>query len=89
MNNETCPCCPNHCLKSNLSCGRGREYFNNKNIEEEPKTLNEQVIMDLRNLGHLLHHNKDLDTNELFSDFSEKELNELHDLLSKLHKNTL
>lgn len=83
MNNENCPCCPNHCSKDNLSCGRGREYFNN--YSKEPKTLNDQIIMDIRKVGHLLHHNKDLDTNKLLSTLSENELNKLHELLSKIN----
>ena len=84
MNQENCPCCPNHCQKDNLGCGRGKEYFNNQGTNKEPKTLNEQVISDLRKCGHLLHHNRDLDTNEFLSCFSEDELNELHELLSKI-----
>lgn len=86
MNNDKCPCCPNHCDKDNLSCGRGREYFNN-DISKEPKTLNEQIIIDLRKCGHLLHHNKDLDTNKILANFSKEELNKLHELLSKFHSN--
>lgn len=84
MNEEYCPLCPNHCHKDNLSCGRGREYFISKDENNEPKTLKDQVIADLRKCGHLLHHIKDLDTNNLLSDLSEEELNILHELLSKI-----
>lgn len=87
MNNDKCPCCSNHCLKDNLSCNRGREYFINNNVSKEPKTLNEQIIADLRKLGHLLHHNKDLDTNNLLDCLSKDELNNLHKLLFKICKN--
>lgn len=87
MNDKNCPMCHNHCPKDNLGCGRGREYFNNLNNNSEPKTLSEEVLMDLRKCGHLLHHNKDLDTNKILSDFSENELNQLHELLSKIHDN--
>lgn len=87
MNNETCPCCPNHCPKDNFSCGRGREHFNSQNNSSEPKTIEEQVIMDLRKCGHLLHHNKELDTKELLSNFREEELKKLHELLSKIQSN--
>jgi hypothetical protein len=50
---ENCPCCPNHCSKDSLRCNRGREYFNSSNNykihnNDEPTTLNEQVIKDLR-----------------------------------------
>lgn len=86
MSEEKCPCCPNHCDVNNLSCGRGIEHFN-KSIEDKPKSLDEQVIMDLRKCGHLLHHNKDLNTNEVLSIFSEEELNKLHELLFKLYSN--
>lgn len=88
MNTESCPCCPNHCPKDNLGCGKGRAHFNNQNDNSlEPRTLNEQVIMDLKKSGHLLHHNRDLDTTKLLSNFSEEELNELHKLLSKFYCN--
>jgi hypothetical protein len=87
MNEEKCPCCPNHCLKDNLGCGRGRDYFNNQNNSFEPNTLNEKIIMDLRKCGHLLHHNRDLNTETILANFSDDELNELHKLLSKIHRN--
>lgn len=85
MKNEKCPYCHNHCSKDNLNCGRGREYFSNLN--NDTKTINEKVISDLRKCGHLLHHNKELSTNDILSDFSLEELEELHKLLSKICKN--
>lgn len=87
MNEEKCPCCSNHCQKDSLGCGRGKEYFNNQKDNSKPKTLNEQVIIDLRKCGHSLHHNKDLDTNKILSNFSKDELNNLHKLLSKFINN--
>lgn len=84
MSEERCPCCSNHCLKDNLGCGRGAEYFNRDN-DSNIKTLDEQVIMELRKCGHLLHHNKELNPEKLLSVFSEQELNQLHSLLSKIH----
>lgn len=84
MNQENCPCCPNHCPKDNLGCERGRAYFRGENTNDEEKAIGEKVIGDLRMCGHLLHHNRDLDTNELLSDLSEDELNKLHELLSKI-----
>lgn len=84
MRGEKCPCCSNHCPKDSLSCRKGQDYFNNSN---EPKTLNEQVIIALRKCGHLLHHNKELSTDKILSDFSSDELNELLKLLSKIHNN--
>ena len=86
MNEGNCPMCPNHCQKNNLRCKRGREYFNDAEHDFKSQTLGEKVVMDLRKCGHLLHHNKELNTNELLSDFSEKELNTLHELLSKINK---
>lgn len=85
MKDEKCPMCPNHCLKNSLNCKRGIEYFSNLNNNSKSKTLNEEVIIDLRKCGHLLHHNKDLDTNKILSVFSTNELNTLHELLSKIH----
>lgn len=87
MNEEKCPCCHNHCNVNNLSCGRGIEHFYKSKEISEPKTLNEQIIIDLRKCGHLLHHNKDLNMNEVLSNFSLEELNDLHELLSKFYSN--
>jgi len=84
MNSENCPCCPNHCQKENLGCGRGKEYFSNQDASNEPKSLSKQVMDDLRKCGHLLHHSRDLNSDEFLSCFSLEELNELHKLLSKI-----
>lgn len=67
-----------------MGCRRGEKYFCNQETDNLLKSLNEQVIEDLKKCGHLLHHNRDLDLNELLSCFSEKKLNELHELLSKI-----
>lgn len=87
MQSEKCPCCPNHCEKDNLSCGRGEDYFNNnhhnEHHEEEPKSIEEQVIKDLRKCGHMLYHNRNLNTYDLLKDFSKEELEQLHMLLTK------
>lgn len=88
MKVEKCPCCPNHCSKDNLGCRRGIEHFNSPNNSSAPKSLCNQVIIDLRKCGHLLHHNKELNTDELLSNFSEEELNKLHKLLSKIYNHT-
>jgi hypothetical protein len=87
MNQENCPCCPNHCPKDNLGCGRGKDYFNNLNNSLKSNSLNEKVIMDLRKCGHLLHHNRDLNTDELLVNLSKDELIKLHELLSKICNN--
>lgn len=87
MNNSNCPCCPNHCSKDNLSCGRGKEYFSNSNKDLESETIEEKVLMDLRKCGHILHHNKELDSNSILSSFSKEELENLHQLLMKFHNN--
>ena len=67
-----------------MGCIRGEKYFSNQETDNLLKSLNEQVIEDLKKCGHLLHHNRDLDLNGLLSCFSEKKLNELHELLSKI-----
>lgn len=69
MNEEkNCPCCPNHCSIDNLSCGRGRQYFDGENKEEhghkshhEAKdeslmSLEEKVLYKMHRCGHALHH---------------------------------
>lgn len=84
MSQENCPCCPNHCPKDNLGCERGRAYFNEGNKDSIDTSLEGQVIGDLRRCGHMLHHNRDLDTKELLSSLSEDELKSLHELLSKI-----
>ena len=84
MNEENCPCCPNYCAKDNLGCGRGKDFFDNQGNISEPKSIQDQVIADLRKCGHLLHDNKELNTNQLISVFSLDELDELHALLSKI-----
>ena len=87
MNEEYCPCCPNRCSKDELRCGRGREHFDMQNdYNDEPQTIQKQIIFDLRKCGHLLHHNRDINAEDLLSAFTEKELNTLHELLSKIQK---
>lgn len=82
---ENCPCCPNHCLKENLQCNKGRNYFENNNRDfSNTNTLEEKVIEDLRKCGHMLHHNKNLNPSELLTIYSKEELERLHDLLSKI-----
>lgn len=86
MESEKCPCCPNHCDKENLSCGRGEEYFHGtkKTREEKPNSIEEAIILDLRKCGHMLHHNHDLNPNDLLKNFSKEELEQLHSLLAKI-----
>lgn len=83
MEQEKCPCCPNHCPKDDLGCGRGKEHFSNVNDNNE-KSIGDKVIMELRRCGHILHHNREFDIEKLLSDFSEEELYKLHELLSKI-----
>ena len=85
MGKEKCPCCHRHCSVDELSCGRGIEHFGKQDVNSAPKTLNEQVIMDLRKCGHMLHHNRDLNANNILNSFSEDELNKLHELLSTFY----
>lgn len=87
MKEEYCPICPNHCSKENLRCGKGKEHFGVDNYSIKAQTIEEEVITDLRKCGHLLHHNKELNINELLSVFSKEELNQLHNLLPKIYMN--
>lgn len=87
MKEENCPCCPNHCPKDNLSCGRGMSHFSDEATESTPLSIDKQIIDDLRKCGHLLHHNKDLNVDEILAGFTEEELNKLHELLSKFYNN--
>lgn len=87
MNEEKCPCCPNHCEKDNLGCGRGRNYFNSSKKDVEINSIEEQVMQDLRTCGHILHHNKDIDVSALFKTLSPEELDKLHLMLMKIYDN--
>lgn len=84
MNSQNCPCCPNHCEKSNLGCGRGVEYYNNLSNPERQKTASDEVISDLRRCGHILHHNESQDTSSFLSGLTDEEIDKLHELLSKV-----
>lgn len=91
MKQDICPNCPNHCSKDNLGCGRGRAYFSDLEGESkntnEVKSMSEQVIMDIRRIGHALHHNRDLDISSITSNLTDEELTRLHELLSKINSN--
>lgn len=84
MNQENCPCCPNYCQKEELGCQRRRDFFSNSTGEVDLKIIQKQVIVDLRKCGHMLHHNRELNTQDILSNFSLEELNQLHGLLSKI-----
>lgn len=84
MKEENCPCCPNHCDKENLNCWRGREYFGSTNRQDDPKTLEEKVISELRKSGHKLHHQREGNPIEMLSNMTKEELETLHELLSKI-----
>lgn len=86
MKEEYChPRCLNHCSKEDLQCNKGRNYFNsiNSNFSND-NSLEEKIIEDLRNYGHTLCHNKNLNINELLAVYSKKESEELHRLLPKI-----
>lgn len=61
--------------------------WNKKTREEKPNSIEEAIILDLRKYGHMLHHNKDLNFNDLLKDFSKEELEQLHSLLAKICEN--
>lgn len=52
MENEKCPCCPNHCDKNSLNCGKGKSYFSVGNTQE---TLVKNVE---KHHAHHRHHDK-------------------------------
>lgn len=52
MNIENCPCCPKHCQKSNLNCGRGEEYFKQNNYDNSKKDIFTEIIVNLQKCGH-------------------------------------
>lgn len=85
MEEEKCPCCPNHCEKENLSCGRGKDYFEGNNAE--PEEISEKVLRDLKKCGHFLHHNHGINKDNFFKNLSDEELKILHELLIKLNSN--
>lgn len=82
MDKEKCPCCSNHCHKDDLKCNRGREYFDMNKTES--LTIQEKIINDLRKCGHLLHHNKDINSNDIFAKLSSDDIEKLHELLNKI-----
>lgn len=85
MNEEKCPCCPNNCSKDSLRYRRGEEHFSDGKKDESPKTIEEQVIMDIRKCGHTLHHRENINSQEVLSNFQIEELEKLHELLTKLY----
>lgn len=92
MEEEKCPCCPNHCDVNSLSCGKGREYFktnidnitnnqiNHIDKDESDMTLEEKSIYKIRKCGHFLHHSKKTVNLNFLSD---EEKQNLINILSK------
>ena len=52
MENEKCPCCPKHCDKNSINCGKGKSYFSVGNTQE---TLVKNVE---KHHAHHRHHDK-------------------------------
>lgn len=52
MNNEKCPCCPNHCGKNSLKCEKGKAYFS----QDVP---NSQKSNDEFHHNHHRNHHKE------------------------------
>lgn len=45
MESKKCPCCPNHCDKESLSCGRGEEYFHGtKKLVKKNQVLSKKQL---------------------------------------------
>lgn len=91
MNNEkNCPCCPNHCSIDNLTCGKGRAYFNegssrsleerNEHTDDSSMTIDEKAMSKIRKCGHFLHHS---DKEVSFDFLSNDEKESLVAILSK------
>lgn len=94
MNEEkTCPCCPNHCPLSALSCEKGERYVQNGEAAPDHEKhghrgghrmpdLNSTAGL-LQACGHVLHHRRGEDSG-MFEALSETERKELDRLLKKL-----
>lgn len=96
MANEqnTCPCCPNHCSLSKLSCEKGVNYLKTGEIphgddghqhhhgRHEMPDLNTTSGL-LMACGHALHH-LSRDCADPFQALSQAEREELEGLLNKL-----
>ena len=85
---EFCPNCPNHCSKNNLRCDRGRAYFNlsfDKDKREHQE--GDGVFRLLKQCGHTLHHNPEINNEKLCECLSDSEQKILEDLLNKILNN--
>lgn len=91
---EYCTQCPNHCHRDSLRCSRGRAYFS---IEEgthqgkleyvSQKKLT-GIAAQFKKIGHMMHHNPDIDNERLCEYLTEQEQQNLEKLLSKILQNT-
>lgn len=87
---ERCPCCHNHCRRDNLHCSRGRKYFEKesekeKKQEESAGSLLYAIMEAGHSLRHMAKHGKCLDEEEILSDLSAEEQEQLLLLVSRLH----
>lgn len=69
--NKVCPCCGSQCQSDALQCGRGRRYFEQREVkshesrnshhcnhsEEECDGIEGRLMRQLRTCGRYLHHN--------------------------------
>ena len=54
---ERCQLCSNHCLKSELQCGRGRQFFNqNRKLSKHEFMHKNDLTSKLMKCGHILMH---------------------------------
>lgn len=87
-NQEFCPQCPNHCHKDELRCGRGKAFFG---MEEGHSHTNNQPLTgiagQLKQCGHIMHHNPDINNERLCVNLSKEEQETLERLLNKILKN--
>ena len=89
-NKEYCIGCPNHCHKDKLMCGKGRAYFNVAESEQHHRQYREQpsgIVALLRECGHILHHNHDINNDKLCANLTSQEQKNLEELLNKILSN--
>lgn len=57
-NTNKCPCCPHHCDKNNLQCGKGEAYFNGQatSASEHSHNHHERRNYDHHGEKHHGHH---------------------------------
>lgn len=88
---ERCPMCPNQCLKTELKCGRGKQYFNGENHQqssfEQTNDLTGQLIKTSQILNHKIEMKKERE--RILDIINQKEYISQKELLDELKINEL